>query len=56
MKPALTQDELRRHYAATAFARMGIEYERAMAVDAVRLAVEGAAMDALVRGALREAA
>ncbi len=52
----ITIDQLRRHYADTALARMGIEYERGMAIEAVRVAVEGAAMDAMVREVVREAA
>lgn len=39
MNPA----DLRAHYARTALARMGIAFERGMAIAAVRIAVEGAA-------------
>lgn len=39
----ISQAELRTHYARTALARMGIEFERGMAIAAVRIAVEGAA-------------
>lgn len=46
---------LRRHYARTALARMGIEYERGMQHEAVRIVVEGAAK-AEATGAKREAA
>lgn len=36
-------DALRTAYAKTAFARMGIPFERAMEREAVRIAVEGSA-------------
>lgn len=37
------QADLHAHYARTALARMGIAFERGMAIAAVRIAVEGAA-------------
>lgn len=41
----MTEHEItmRRHYAMTALARMGIEYERGMEIAAVRIVVEVAA-------------
>lgn len=38
-----TEEDLRRHYAKTALARMGIPYERAMRVEALRNVIDGAA-------------
>lgn len=36
-------EALRAHYAQTALARMGVPFERGMEIEAVRIAVEGAA-------------
>lgn len=39
----MSDELLRAHYANTALHRMGIPFERGMQIDAVRIAVEGAA-------------
>lgn len=43
MQLETTEQTMRRHYAKTAPAKMGIAFERGMASNAVRIAVEGAA-------------
>jgi hypothetical protein len=43
MQPETTDQTLRRHYAKTALAKIGIPFERGMDSKAVRIAVEGAA-------------
>lgn len=43
MRPETTDQTLRRHYARTALAKLGIPFERGMESKAVRIAVEGAA-------------
>lgn len=43
MQPETNDQTLRRHYARTALAKMGIPFERGMESKAVRIAVEGAA-------------
>lgn len=42
-EPDISPDLLRAHYAKTALARMGIPFERGMQIEAVRIAIEGAA-------------
>jgi hypothetical protein len=41
----MNEATLRRHYADTGLARMGVPFERAMQIEAVRRAVEAAARD-----------
>lgn len=43
MQPETNDQALRRHYARTALAKMGIPFERGMESKAVLIAVEGAA-------------
>lgn len=50
----MSEDLLRRHYADTGLARMGVSFERAMQIEAVRRAVEAAARDEVER--MRKAA
>lgn len=39
----MSEEDLRRHYAATALARLGVPFERGMQIEAVRAVVEAAA-------------